>query len=148
MPLNYMRTLAERLGAEPGAALIIDYGHMKSGVGETLQAVKNHQYTDVLADQGEVDLTAHVDFEALVTVAVECGAQAFGPLTQGEFLKTLGIEERAENLIANATPDQAALVKSGLQRLISKEGMGELFKVIAVTCPDLDPPVGFQEMAG
>ncbi len=145
--LNYMRTLAERLNAGQGAALIIDYGYMKSGAGETLQAVKNHSYSDVLADQGKVDLTAHVDFESLVNVAVESGVQAFGPLTQGAFLKSLGIEERAENLMANATPEQAKLVQSGLERLISAKGMGELFKVVAVTSPDLEPPVGFQEMS-
>jgi len=143
--LNYMRTLAERLSEQQGAALIIDYGHAKRGVGETLQAVKDHQFANVLAEPGEVDLTAHVDFEALVDVAIESGAQAFGPLAQGAFLKTLGIEDRADRLTANASPDQAEQVRSGMERLVGATAMGELFKVIAVTCADLEPPVGFQE---
>jgi NADH dehydrogenase [ubiquinone] 1 alpha subcomplex assembly factor 7 len=146
--LSYMRILAERLIEGRGAALVIDYGPARSGVGESFQAVKNHQFTDVLAEPGEVDLTAHVDFEALVNVAVECGAQAFGPLTQGAFLKILGIEERADRLATGATAEQAGQIKSDLKRLIGAEEMGDLFKVIAVTCPDLDPPVGFQEGEG
>jgi len=146
--LNYMRGLAERLGEFQGAALIIDYGHARSGVGETLQAVKDHKFANVLVEPGEVDLTAHVDFEALIDVAIESGAQAFGPLSQGAFLKILGIDERAERLIAAATPDQAAMIHSSLERLVSARQMGDLFKVIAVTCPDLEPPVGFQEEGG
>jgi NADH dehydrogenase [ubiquinone] 1 alpha subcomplex assembly factor 7 len=48
-----------------GAALIIDYGHTHSGVGDTLQAIAKHQFADVLARPGEADITSHVDFEAL-----------------------------------------------------------------------------------
>ncbi len=144
--LNYMQTLAERLCSGQGAALIIDYGYEKSAVGDTLQAVRKHAYVDVLADPGEADLTAHVDFEALLNVAATSGAQAFGALSQAMFLKNLGIEERGENLISGATPEQAAMIKSGLERLIGPDAMGELFKVISVTSPDLEPPAGFQEI--
>jgi len=141
--LNYMRSISERLGIGRGAALIIDYGHIKSGVGDTLQAVKGHAYADVLLDPGEADLTAHVDFAALAEIAQDAGAKTYGPLTQGDFLRALGIEERAERLVAGATPDQAAMVRAGYERLIHRDGMGDLFKVLAVTCPDLEPPVGF-----
>jgi NADH dehydrogenase [ubiquinone] 1 alpha subcomplex assembly factor 7 len=144
--LNYMRTIAERLSADQGAALIIDYGYAKSSAGDTFQAVKNHAYVDVLTDPGNADLTAHVDFESLLNVATESGAQAFGVMEQGKFLKNLGIEERSERLIEGATPEQAAMITSALKRLIGSDAMGELFKVIAVTCPDLDPPAGFQEL--
>jgi len=143
--LNYMRLLSERLNADRGAALIVDYGYAKSGVSDTFQAVKNHSYTDVLAEPGQADLTAHVDFEALITVAVESGAQAFGPISQGRFLETMGISDRAERLIAGATPAQAEAIRSGRERLTHANQMGTLFKVISVTGPDLEPPVGFVE---
>jgi NADH dehydrogenase [ubiquinone] 1 alpha subcomplex assembly factor 7 len=140
-----MRLIAERLGNGQGAALVIDYGHSKSGVGDTLQAVKKHAYANVLADPGDADLTAHVDFEALLDVAATSGAQAFGPLTQSAFLKNMGIEERAERLIAGATAEQVKMITSALERLTGDDAMGTLFKVIAVTSPDLDPPAGFQD---
>ena len=48
-----------------GAALIIDYGHDHASLGDTLQAVAGHSFTDPLRAPGKADLTAHVDFEAL-----------------------------------------------------------------------------------
>ncbi|MDA0997207.1 MAG: SAM-dependent methyltransferase, partial [Proteobacteria bacterium] len=61
-----VHTLAARLAADGGAALLIDYGHAESALGETLQALSGHAFADPRADLGEHDLTAHVDFAALV----------------------------------------------------------------------------------
>ena len=57
----------------PEAALIFDYGDWRT-LGDTLQAVKEHQPTDPLSDPGGADLTAHVDFEALATACAPCTA--------------------------------------------------------------------------
>ena len=57
--------LGRRLARDGGAALVIDYGHAESAPGDTLQAVGRHVYADVLGAPGRVDLTAHVDFQAL-----------------------------------------------------------------------------------
>ena len=61
--------IGAQINVRGGVALIVDYGHAKSGLGETLQAVRGHRYADVLANPGEQDLTAHVDFEALAKAA-------------------------------------------------------------------------------
>jgi NADH dehydrogenase [ubiquinone] 1 alpha subcomplex assembly factor 7 len=66
-----------------------------------------------------------------------------GPLTQGEFLRRLGIEQRATRLKANATPQQAADIDSALARLIAPDQMGELFKVLAIADPKLGMLPGF-----
>ena len=71
-----INVLAARLVAAPGTALIIDYGHSESAVGDTLQAVKGHRYHDPLAEPGETDITAHVDFAVLASVAEAVGAGA------------------------------------------------------------------------
>ena len=63
--VSTMRAIAERLEEYGGAALIVDYGHAEHGAGETLQAVRRHRYHHILADPGEADVTAHVDFAAL-----------------------------------------------------------------------------------
>lgn len=135
-----MDTVAGEVAAKGGAALIVDYGHARSAVGDTLQAVRAHRYHDVLADPGEADITAHVDFEPLAEIARERGCQMHGPVPQGAFLRRLGIEARADALLARARPDQREQITSALRRLIDADKMGTLFKVLAVTQPGLATP--------
>ena len=130
------------LAAMGGAAILIDYGHQRSGRGDTLQAVRRHGYAPVLVEPGEQDLTAHVDFEAVAAAARTAGAAVTPVATQGEWLIRLGIEARAQSL-SRANPDRAAEVQSALDRLTGRDDMGELFKVIAIHSPDWPAPAGF-----
>jgi len=138
-----MTGLASRLAEHAGAALIVDYGHVESAAGDTLQAVRGHKYHDVLADAGEADITAHVDFESLGRTAREAGAAVHGPVSQGAFLDALGVAARAEALIAGAPGGDAEQVRSAHARLTGADDMGELFKVMAVTGPGMAVPPGF-----
>jgi NADH dehydrogenase [ubiquinone] 1 alpha subcomplex assembly factor 7 len=132
--------------AQGGAALVIDYGHEQSAVGETLQAVGAHAFADPLTRPGELDLTAHVDFEALIRAATSGGAKAFGPITQRDFLRRLSIETRAAKLKANAAPAVAADLDAALARLTGSgpNEMGRLFKVLVFTAASLGVPPGFE----
>jgi len=138
--------LGRRLARAGGAALVIDYGHGLSAVGETLQAVSGHAYADPLAVPGAVDLTAHVDFQALAQAVESMGARTHGPRAQGDFLRRLGIEARAAALKAAAAPAQAAAIDAALERLtgVGKSGMGRLFKAIAFSAPQLAELPGFE----
>ena len=136
--------VSKRLVRFGGAALVIDYGHPESAPGETLQAVKAHEFHDPLTDPGTADLTAHVDFAALGHAVLEGGGVAYGPVTQGDFLKGLGIEARTDSLLQTATAEQAEDIRSACQRLTGEEGMGTLFKAIAITRPGAPPPPGFE----
>jgi NADH dehydrogenase [ubiquinone] 1 alpha subcomplex assembly factor 7 len=136
-------TIARRVAGEGGAALIIDYGHVKRGCGDTLQAVRRHQRHHPLDNPGEADLTAHVDFAALAEIAAADGATIWGPVTQGAFLEGIGIAARAERLIAGATPAQAADIGSACRRLIDPAEMGTLFKVLCIAGPTMPVPAGF-----
>jgi SAM-dependent MidA family methyltransferase len=149
-------TLAQRLVTQGGAALLIDYGYVETALGETLQAMKGHAFVDPLAEPGEADLTTHVDFAALARAAAKEGALVHGPLQQGFFLSRLGIFERAQALARRADAAQAAQIESALVRLVSTQkgvkvsqgtvdGMGELFKVLCITSPELPVPPGFGE---
>src|SRR5262249_57354401 len=93
-----------------------------------------------LLARGLVDSPAHVAFQALAQAAEGMGARVHGPLPQGEFLRRLGIEERAAALKAAAPPDYAGTIDAALTRLTSEDrtGMGRLFKAIAVANPKLD----------
>lgn len=141
-----IRQVARKLKVNGGLALFIDYGHVASGFGETLQAVRKHQPVSVLSSPGEADLTAHVDFAALCKVAEEEGLVAFGPSDQAGFLEALGLAERAETL-KKASTKQAHIddVDAAARRLTDRSttGMGALFKVIALATPEFPQPPGF-----
>ena len=136
--------LAARIGADGGAALVIDYGHERPGTGDTLQALKRHRRHGVLDDPGSADLTAHVDFSALAAAARRAGAGVFGPVPLGRFLQALGIEARAARLRQDASTEQAADIDAALRRLTGAHGMGRLFKALAIVHPTLDAPPGFE----
>ena len=136
--------LGRRLRHE-GAALIIDYGHDHHGLGDTLQAVAGHSFTDPLRAPGHADLTAHVDFAALAQCAESMGARVHGPVRQRDLFLRLGIAKRAGALKASA-PGKAADIDIAFSRLIGggERGMGELFKAIAIAAPQLGALPGFE----
>ena len=140
--------MGKRLASDGIAALIIDYGYRHQGSGETLQGVRGHQHHDVLMNLGDADLTAHVDFSALAATAETAGAIPFGPVLQGTFLSNLGIEARTNKLAADQDTTQANLLHSGCHRLIDPQGMGTLFKVLALTDGKLGVPAGFELLPG
>jgi SAM-dependent MidA family methyltransferase len=139
-PDNQIIAIARRLRDQGGAALIIDYGHLRSDAGDTFQAIARHNYTNPLKNAGLADVTAHVDFQALARAAEDVGARAHGPVEQGAFLNRLGIETRAQALSKNASEDGAKAIAAALKRLTgpSPEGMGSLFKVLGVSHPDIE----------
>jgi NADH dehydrogenase [ubiquinone] 1 alpha subcomplex assembly factor 7 len=138
---NLAAAIGARIARQPGLALIVDYGHPRQALGETLQAVSRHRFHPVLEAPGTADLTAHVDFEALAKAAMP--ARAWGTVSQGEFLKRLGIETRAALLAQAGGPKVAADIAGQLRRLIDADEMGTLFKVLALAHPALPAPPGF-----
>ena len=139
--------IASRVRDQEGAAVIIDYGHLRSDVGDTLQAIARHSFADPLENPGQADLTAHVDFQALARAADDIGARVHGPVPQGDFLKRLGIETRALTLMAKAAPEVSEDIAGALQRLIGggRGGMGQMFKVLGVSEPNLTTLAGFAD---
>ena len=134
--------LARRLAAHGGAALFIDYGHERRGIGDTLQAVSNHGYADPWEAPGTRDLTAHVDFEALHDAARAEGVRVYGAIGQGAFLRAMGIDLRAAQL-AKAAPERTEEIVAARERLAAPEQMGRLFKVMALVAPRWPEPEGF-----
>ncbi len=139
--------IARRVRDQGGAALIIDYGHVRSDAGDTFQAIARHSFTDPLKAPGLADVTAHVDFQALSRAAEDLGARVHGPVTQGEFLNRLGIEQRALTLMAKASHEVSEDISSALKRLAGggRGGMGSMFKVLAISQPHLDELPGLSD---
>jgi len=134
--------LSSHLARHGGCALIIDYGHAHSAPGDTLQAVRGHAFADPLADPGEADLTAHVDFEAVTRAARAPGVQVTLFVPQGTWLERLGIAARCAALAA-AHPHRAAELAAARARLCDGAQMGELFKLIALHSINWARPAGF-----
>ncbi len=132
---SIMRRIAQHLAEHGGAALMVDYGYLGEAHRDTLQAVKAHLFHSVLLEPGEADITAHVDFQTLSDIARDAGLRVPALANQGEFLVRMGAELRLEMLLKQATSAQRDMLISGLQRLISPQEMGDLFKVMAV-CAD------------
>jgi len=137
-----MHELAARLAAQGGAALLIDYGYAAPQTGSTLQALRAHTRVDPFAMPGEADLTCLVDFAILAEIAAREGAAWQGTVTQGAFLRALGIEMRAAHLAA-AAPHHAETIQRAKDRLIKDDQMGTLFKVMGVTGPQWPQGAGF-----
>ena len=133
--------IATCLAAMGGVAVFIDYGHDKSAPGDTLQAVRGHKFAPLLANPGEQDLTAHVDFEALASAAT--AVKTTDLVTQGQWLEGLGIRARADALAA-ANPEKADEVALAIERLTAPDQMGDLFKVMAIHSAEWPAPAGFE----
>ncbi len=146
-PDTEIMDLARRVRDQGGAAIIIDYGHLRSDAGDTFQAVAKHNFVSPLKNPGEADITAHVDFEALAKAAQAIGARAHGPVEQGAFLNKLGIEQRALTLMKSSSHEESVLVASALKRLTGKgrNGMGQLFKVLGISHPSLETLAALSE---
>ncbi len=134
--------LSEHLARHGGAALVIDYGYSNGERGDTFQAVRGHAFADPLAEPGETDLTAHVDFAALASAANACTVSRVA--TQGSWLEALGIAPRAAALAAR-NPDQTASIAAARRRLCDTAEMGQLFKVMSLRHSDWPALAGLDQ---
>ncbi len=109
--LSWMQHTAQRL-LEPDSnqkrshfLLTIDYGDIASGLYTperfygTLTCYYKHQLTDrPLVQPGEQDLTAHVNFTALINEASKQGLKLQTFTTQREWLSKMGLDEELERI--------------------------------------------------
>lgn len=134
-----MARIGSQIAQSGGLALIVDYGGWISR-GDTFQALKDHRFADPLAEPGEADLTAHVDFAALAQAA-RPAAHAYA--TQGALLARLGLFRRAEVLAARMDGEALIAHRAATHRLTDAGEMGDLFKALAVYAPSAPLPPGF-----
>ncbi|EWC46856.1 hypothetical protein DRE_03868 [Drechslerella stenobrocha 248] len=134
-----------------GAALIIDYGPAETIPVNSLRGIQKHTRVSPFTKPGMVDISADVDFGALVETALrpEFDIEIHGPTEQAQFLLGMGMKERCDQLAATTEdPTQLALLKSGFERLTDRGGlgMGRIYKALAVV-PEADgrPVAGFMQ---
>ena len=143
----FVATLAKALAR--GAAFFVDYGFPQAEyyhpqrTGGTLMCHRAHVAdTDPLADVGEKDITAHVDFTGVALAAQDAGMQVLGYTSQARFLMNCGLLDDLA-----ATPrDAASLAQvAAAQKLVNEHEMGELFKVIGLAAGEWFDAIGFRQ---
>ncbi|MGB1539831.1 MAG: class I SAM-dependent methyltransferase [Rickettsiales bacterium] len=142
-----MMDIAQTLKTHGGAMLAIDYGYARAPhmltAGDTVQAVYEHAYHNVLEHPGKADITAHVDFTTLADIARSMGVEAAPLMNQRDFLLKMGGKMRMEQLCRHAnSKEQQERITQSFGRLVSREEMGTLFKVLAVTSGIKAPVLG------
>lgn len=142
---NVSAQISHHIVKHGGAGLFVDYGWAIPTAKPSFQAVRNHKKHDVLQEPGTADLSAFVDFPTLKKTAEANGASVHGTISQGDFLRSLGIEQRAEMLRLNADDKQVIDITAAEHRLTDPSQMGNLFKVMALTPPDKTTPAAFPE---
>ena len=130
--------LGDHLRTVGGAALVIDYGHGQTALGDTLQAMRQHQYCRITDVPGEADLTSHVDFEALAKAFAGGGLRINGLMTQGHFLRAMGLEKRVEVLSRSLQGSAQENFIAATGRLANADQMGQHFKVMAASSGKID----------
>jgi SAM-dependent MidA family methyltransferase len=125
----FVRTLADRL--QRGAAFFLDYGfpeaeyfHPQRHMGTVMCHHAHQSDSNPLADVGQKDITAHVNFTGIALAAQDAGLAVLGYTSQGRFLLNAGLLTLAQTADAR----QNAM----MQKLVNEHEMGELFKVIAL----------------
>lgn len=138
---EFIESVSAKLKKSGGVMLMIDYGYVEGNGGETLQAIKDHDFVNVLENVGEADITSHVNFKNIEKYILSHGLKCHGIREQGAFLNHLGIEARARKLSASAynieDKEQAKQslenIETAKRRLTDRDQMGSLFKVIVAS---------------
>ena len=130
---EYLKIITNKIKHNNGGILIIDYAYVEKSMKNTLQAVSKHKYCDVLEGFGNSDITYNLSFYLINRIIKELSTLTSMNATQGEFLTKLGILERAEILSKKMLFSEKADIYFRIKRLIHKNQMGELFKVMLIT---------------
>ncbi len=129
---QYLRTICGLIQKNNGGMLIIDYGYSDSKMHDTLQAINNHKYSNILENIGDSDITYNINFHCFEKFINQFEKVNSIFTNQKRFLKSMGILQRAEIISKNIAFSKKADLFYRVGRLIDDKQMGELFKVMLI----------------
>ncbi len=132
MGLDYLAKISKFIKKNSGGLLLIDYGYTDKKMKNTLQAISNHKFANILDDIGNVDITHNISFELFRKFTNRIGGLKNNITTQKKFLTKMGIKQRAEIISQNLNFSNKADIYYRLNRLIDEKQMGNLFKVMLI----------------
>jgi cyclopropane-fatty-acyl-phospholipid synthase len=133
LAIKYLKTIINKIKFNNGGILIIDYAYIEKEMKNTLQAVSKHKYSNVLNGYRNSDITYNLSFNLINMIIKKLGSCSSISTTQKKFLTKLGILHRAEILSKNMPFSKKADIYFRIKRLIDKNQMGHLFKVMFIT---------------
>tara|TARA_B100001093_G_scaffold447506_1_gene452460 strand:- start:255 stop:1307 length:1053 start_codon:yes stop_codon:yes gene_type:complete len=129
---KYLKFICNLIQNNDGGMLIIDYGYADSKMHETLQAVNNHKYSNILENIGDSDITYNINFHSFEKFINQFKEINSIFTNQKKFLTNMGIIQRAEIISENIAFSKKADLFYRIRRLIDEKQMGELFKVMLI----------------
>ena len=129
---EYLKTICGIIEKNNGGILIIDYGYLNSKMSETLQAVKNHKFSNVLENIGDSDITYNINFNLYKKFTDQFDNLNSIITNQKKFLTSMGILQRAEIISKSIPFSKKTDLFYRIRRLIDEKQMGELFKVMLI----------------
>ena len=142
---KYLRIICDLIKKNDGGILIIDYGYTNNKMHETLQAVNNHKYSNILENIGDSDITYNINFNSFQKFINQFKGVNSIFTNQKKFLTSMGILQRAETISKNIEFSKKADLFYRVKRLIDEKQMGELFKVMLVKNRKNEFKTGFQK---
>ena len=130
--LNYLKDISNIIKKNNGGILLIDYGYTQKKMKNTLQAISNHKFANILENIGNSDITHNINFNLFKTYIKLMGGLGNNLTTQKKFLIKMGIEQRAEIISKNQNFLKKADIYYRLKRLTDEKQMGNLFKVMLI----------------
>ena len=140
---DYLNIISKKINTFQGGLLIVDYGYLKKKMRDSLQSVYKHNFNNVLDNFGKSDITYNLNFFLLKKIVKKLNLKVVGLTSQRNFLTKLGILNRAEILTKNLQFSKKADIYYRIKRLIDRNFMGELFKVMFVTGKNIKFKLGF-----
>ena len=128
--LDYLEIISKKINKLNGGLLVFDYGHDEMKSKDTLQAVSNHQYSNIFKNPGSVDITSHINFKIFRKALKKNKLNVEKISSQSKFLQKMGILQRAEILSKKMSFKDKINMFYRIRKLLHDKEMGKIFKVM------------------
>ena len=140
---RYLKDISKIINKNKGGLLLIDYGFSNWKMKNTVQAISNHKFANILDDIGSVDITHNINFNLFKEFIKKFNGLKSDLTNQRKFLINMGIKQRAEIISKKHNFLKKADIYYRLKRLIDEKQMGNLFKVMLIKNKDNNFNLGF-----
>ena len=141
-----LEKIIQKISKLNGGIMLIDYGYLNLINKSTLQTVMKNKKMDMnslFKNLGKADITYLVNFSLLKEFFIKKKLKVKNIVSQKFFLEKMGIIQRAKILEKKMTQEQEEYMSITLTRLLHKDLMGDLFKVIFAFKSKKDNFLGF-----
>ena len=130
--VKYLKNISRIIKKNTGGILLLDYGYFDKKMKNTLQAVSDHKFSNILKKIGDSDITHSINFNLFKMLIKQVGGLENNLTTQRNFLINMVIKQRAEVISRKHNFLKKVDIYYRLERLINDKQMGNLFKVMFI----------------